>query len=243
MSVLCVSDLSKSYRKIQALRDVSFEIEPGEFVGLIGPNGAGKSTLMNCTVGRIAASAGQVKVHGIDVAQSTVEARRHIGFVPQDLDMHGYLTGEEYLRFVSELRGSPNDAEIEDLLALTELTTARHRVVKEYSGGMERKLAIAAALVGAPPLLILDESFVGLDPESTFRIRQRLEAHREAGGAVLLSSHILDMLERVCTRIIMLVGGEKVLDEPMDNIKTLYPSDEDLTHTYLRLAGKMEVAG
>lgn len=241
MSVLAVSELSKSYRKIKALSDVSFEVNPGEFIGLIGPNGAGKSTLMNTVMGRIAPNHGTIHVHGVNVMDATVEARRHVGFVPQDLDLHGYLTGEEYLRFVADLRGSSTDQEIEDLLALTELSAARHRVVKEYSGGMQRKLAIAAALVGRPPLLILDESFVGLDPESTYRIRRRLEEHRENGGAVLLSSHILEMLERVCTRIVMLVQGELVMDKSMDELRADFGEDGDLTHTYLKLAGKLDI--
>lgn len=241
MSVLNVESLRKNYRKLEALKGVSFTVEPGEFVGLIGPNGAGKSTLMNLCVGRIAPTAGKVVVSGVDVQTDTVDARRHIGFVPQDLELHGFLTGEEYLRFVAELRGGVDDAEIEALLNLTELSPARHRVVKEYSGGMARKLAIAGALVAAPPLLILDESFVGLDPESTYRIRQRLEAHRDNGGAVLLSSHILEMLEKVCTRIVMLVGGQKVLDQSMSDLRSEFAAHgEDLTTTYLRLAGKLD---
>lgn len=241
MRVLTVENLRKNYRKLEALKGVSLEIESGEFVGLIGPNGAGKSTLMNLCVGRIAPTEGSVDVSGVDVQANTVEARRHIGFVPQDLELHGFLTGEEYLRFVSELRGGVDDAEIEALLNLTELTAARHRVVKEYSGGMARKLAIAGALVAAPPLLILDESFVGLDPESTYRIRKRLESHRERGGAVLLSSHILEMLEKVCTRIVMLVGGEKVLDRSMDALREEFSdTGDDLTTAYLRLAGKLD---
>lgn len=242
MSVLEVTDLSKRFRKIEALIGVNLRVEPGEFVGLIGPNGAGKSTLMNCAVGRISASHGSVKVNGISVQDQTVEARKHIGFVPQNLVMHGYLTGEEYLHFVGDLRGNSTTSEIDELLTLTELTHARHRVVKEYSGGMERKLAIAAALVGRPPLLILDESFVGLDPESTFRIRRRLVEHRQDGGAVLLSSHILEMLERICTRIVMLNDGKKVLDESMATLVSQFDAEEDLTQMYLRLAGKLDAA-
>lgn len=240
MTVLSVKGVSKHYRKLQALNDVNLEIAPGEFVGLIGPNGAGKSTLMNLAVGRIAPTAGQITVAGVDVMGDTVTARRSIGFVPQDLEMHGFLTGEEYLRFIGDLRGGVEDNEIETLLQLTELTQARDRVVKEYSGGMERKLAIAGALVCRPPLLILDESFVGLDPESTYRIRRRLERHREEGGAVLLSSHILEMLERVCTRIVMLVSGKVVLDASMESLREGFGPEEDLTRLYLRLAGKLD---
>lgn len=242
MSILEVSNLSKMYRSTCAVDDLSLRIEPGEFVGLIGPNGAGKSTMMNCTVGRILPTSGSIKVAGLDVATHTVQARQSLGFVPQDLDLHGYLTGEEYLLFLGALREVSEPAlskEVEDLLELTELVPARHKVVKEYSGGMARKLAIAGALIGAPPLLLLDESFVGLDPESTWRIRRRLEKHCQSGGSILLSSHILEMLERVCTRIIMLNAGKVVLDESMDNLKQRFRDGVDLTRIYLDLSGKL----
>ncbi len=242
MSILEISNLSKMYRSTCAVDDLSLRIEPGEFVGLIGPNGAGKSTMMNCTVGRILPTSGTIKVAGLDVATHTVQARQSLGFVPQDLDLHGYLTGEEYLLFLGALSGVSESAlskEVKDLLELTELVPARHKVVKEYSGGMARKLAIAGALIGAPPLLLLDESFVGLDPESTWRIRRRLEKHCQSGGSILLSSHILEMLERVCTRIIMLNAGKVVLDESMDNLKQRFRDGVDLTRIYLDLSGKL----
>lgn len=244
MSVLNVKNLTKKFRSTLAVDDISFDIEPGEFVGLIGPNGAGKSTLMNCTVGRILPGSGSIHVNGVDVVQDTLGARRALGFVPQDLDLHGYLTGEEYLFFIGELRGVPQEKlqeEAHELLELCEIMDARHRVVKEYSGGMARKLAISGALMGSPPLLLLDESFVGLDPESTWKIRERLRKHCQNGGAILLSSHILEMLERVCTRIVMMKSGKIVLDESMSVLKSGFDETNDLTRLYLELAGKLEV--
>ncbi len=242
--VLSVTDLKKSYRSLKAVDGVSVNVEAGDFVGLIGPNGAGKSTLFNCTVGRINWESGSIKINDVDVANDTIGARKLAGFVPQELDLYGYLTGEEYLRFLGGVRGVEEAQlaeEIEELLELCELTEARHRVVKEYSGGMARKLAISGALVGSPPLLLLDESFVGLDPESTHRIQARLLKHRENGGAIVLSSHILDMLERICTRIVMLCDGEKVLDAPIDDVKAQWESRgfNSLTQLYLQLAGKL----
>jgi len=244
MSILNVKNLTKKFRSTLAVDDISFDVKPGEFVGLIGPNGAGKSTLMNCTVGRILPGSGSIRVNGIDVVQDTLGARRALGFVPQDLDLHGYLTGEEYLFFIGELRGVPKERleeEAHELLELCEIMDARHRVVKEYSGGMARKLAISGALMGSPPLLLLDESFVGLDPESTWKIRERLRKHCEHGGAILLSSHILEMLERVCTRIVMMKSGKIVLDEEMTVLKRGFDQENDLTRLYLELAGKLEI--
>jgi ABC-2 type transport system ATP-binding protein len=182
-------------------------------------------------------------VGDVDAVTAPVTAREKMGFVPQHLHLYGFLTGEEYLRFVGDIRGievSQQEHEIDELLTITELAAARHRIVKEYSGGMQRKLAICAALLGSPPLLLLDESFVGLDPESTHAIRERLAAHCDEGGAILLSSHVLDMLERICSRIVMLVDGRVEIDRPMSEIRASFESAEysDLTDLYLTTAGK-----
>ena len=246
--LLRVDQLTKRYRKMTAVEDLSFTLEAGDLVGFIGPNGAGKSTTMGCIAGILNPDAGAVHIDGIDIAQDPVEARRRISFVPQHLELFDYLTGLEYLQLVARLRGlapDTRDAQIEELLELTELTQARHRILKEYSGGMARKAAICAALLGPPRLLLLDESFVGLDPESTFRIRQRLITFCQGGGAILLSSHILDMLERVCTRVIMLVQGTLRVDEPMSALAARFgqPDEpEDLTQLYLRTSGKLDDA-
>ncbi len=237
--------LTKSYRKLKAVEDLSLAIAPGEFVGFIGPNGAGKSTTMGCVSGVLNPNAGQIRVGGVDVLADPIEARKRVSFVPQRLELQGYLTGQEYLEFVATVRGVPESerqAQIEPLLELTELTKARHRLVKEYSGGMARKLAISAALLGPPDLLLLDESFVGLDPESTYRIRERLEAFCKDGGAILLSSHILDMLQAICDRVVMLVDGELKLDAKMDTLRTQFEAGDppDLTRLYLREAGKLD---
>ena len=244
-TVLTVEQLSKSYRRFKAVDALSFTLNEGDFVGFIGPNGAGKSTTMGCIAGVLNADAGKIRVGDVDVMEQTTEARKLISFVPQHLELFDYLTGLEYLQFIADLRGvetAARDEQIEDLMALTELTEARHRIVKEYSGGMARKLAICGALIGEPRLLLLDESFVGLDPESTYRIRQRLLKFCEGGGAILLSSHILDMLERICTRVVMLVDGQLKLDEPMEALREQFKSGphEDLTTLYLHESGKID---
>jgi ABC-2 type transport system ATP-binding protein len=245
MNVLTIEQLTKRYRRLTAVDNVSLSVDAGEFVGLIGPNGAGKSTTMNCVGGTIVPDEGKVSIAGVDVLQQPVVARRHLGFVPQELELYGYLTGEEYLRFIGEVRDVPGDeldAAIEELLALMELEKARHRVVKEYSGGMARKIAICGALIGAPKLLLLDESFVGLDPESTHRIRRRLQAHCDAGGAIILSSHILDMLQNICTRFVMLVDGGLALDVTRAEFESGLAGSEygSLLELYLEKAGKLD---
>ncbi len=248
-AILQVENLTKRYRRLVAVDDISFSIEPGEFVALIGPNGAGKSTTMGCIAGTVAADEGALHIAGADVTKNPVGARRNLGFVPQHLTLLDFLTGLEYLQFVADLRdvtASERDEQIEELLAISELEDARHVILREYSGGMLRKLALSSVLVGPPKLLVLDESFVGLDPESTYRIRKRLESHCAAGGAILLSSHILDMLEPLCHRFLILVDGKLAADVSAPELERMRKSDEveNLTDLYLETTGKKEaIAG
>ncbi len=244
--LLSLSHVTKKYRKLTAVNDLSFSIAPGEFVGFIGPNGAGKSTTMGSIAGVLNPDSGQIMVGDIDVLADPVAARKAVSFVPQHLELYGYLTGLEYLQFVAEAKELTEEArrdQIEELLEMAELTRAKHRLIKEYSGGMARKIAICAALLGPPRVLLLDESFVGLDPESTFALQQRLVRFCDEGGAILLSSHILDMLERICTRVVMLVSGELVLDESMETLREGFGGDDganNLTELYLDKADKLE---
>ncbi|MEO1272433.1 MAG: ABC transporter ATP-binding protein [Myxococcota bacterium] len=237
--VLEIRGLVKRFRSIIAVDGVDLVIQPGEFVGLIGPNGAGKTTTMRCISGELAPDEGTLKVGGVSVIDAPIKARAQLGYVPQELELYRYLTGEEFLRFVADGRGVPEgrqDRRLEELLTLTELTEARHRIIREYSGGMARKIAIAAALIARPPLLLLDESFVGLDPESTFALRQHLVEYCQQGGAVVLSSHILDMVERTCDRVVVLARGQVQRDLDTEALQaTLGPGKAHATLTELYL--------
>ncbi len=242
-AILDIDGLTKRYRSLVAVDDIHIEIPPGQFVALIGPNGAGKSTLMGCMAGTVSADEGTVHIDGVEVTDDPVEARRRLGYVPQHLTLLDYLTGEEYLDFVADLREldrQQRDAEIDELLALTELEESRDAILREYSGGMLRKLALSAALIGAPKLLVLDESFVGLDPESTHRIRHKLKEHCERGGSILLSSHILDMLEPMCDRFLILDEGTLARDIDRAELEELRQSKrvDNLTDLYLQTTGK-----
>lgn len=244
--ILQLQGLTKRYRRLVAVNELDLTIEAGQFVGLIGPNGAGKSTTMGCIAGTVAPDEGTVLIDGVDVVEAPVQARQKLGYVPQHLTLLDYLTGLEYLDFIADLRGLTRQdraAEIDELLAITELDDQRHVIIREFSGGMLRKLALAAALLGAPPFLVLDESFVGLDPESTYRIRARLEQHCQQGGAILLSSHILDMLQPLCDRFIILHDGEVARDISKDEFDALCQADEvaDLTELYLQTTGKADL--
>lgn len=243
--VLAIDGLTKRFRRLVAVDDLTLHIEPGQFVGFIGPNGAGKSTTMGCIAATIAPDEGSVAISGVDVQKQTVDARKFLGFVPQHLTLLDYLTGLEYLHFVADLRDMSDqarDEEIDELFAMTELGDQRHVIIREYSGGMLRKLAIAAALLGAPPLLVLDESFVGLDPESTHRLRARLERHCDGGGAILLSSHILDMLEPLCDRFLILHEGKLARDVTAAELAQMRDAGEveNLTDLYLQTTDKAD---
>ncbi len=242
-TLLDIRSLTKRYRDLVAVDDVTTEIEAGEFVGLIGPNGAGKTTMMACVAGTLAMDGGSVEVGGVDVASAPVDARRHIGFVSQDLDLYEYLTGREFLEFVADVRGMEDDESarrIEQLLGTTELTDAQNRLLKEYSGGMARKITLASALLGPPDLLLLDESFVGLDPESTYRIRRELRRFCDNGGAILLSSHSLEMIREICSRVMVLADGQLARDMSSSEIDSLVDRGdfENLTEIYLDATGK-----
>ena len=213
--MLEVVDLVKHFGAIKAVDGVSFSLRPGELVGLLGPNGAGKSTTFRCMVGLQRPDRGTVRIGGTDIHQDRVEALRKIGYVGQDARTYQYLTGEEVLRVngqIRELEPELLNERIAFLLELFNLEDSSHRLVHHYSGGMARKLAIAAAVIHRPSIVLLDESFAGLDPESTEAIRRHLDVLREHGTTVLLSSHVLDMLERWVSRIIILAEGRIVED-------------------------------
>jgi ABC-2 type transport system ATP-binding protein len=212
-SVVRIERLKKSFRNVKAVDGIDLEVGAGELVGLIGPNGAGKSTTVKILTGQLLADAGRVVVRGEDVLTHAFAARQAIGYVPQDLDLHPFLTGRELLEFVAEVREIPAPTakeRIDRLLQRFGIAVAQHRMVREYSEGMARKLAICAALVGEPPLLVLDESLNGLDPRAAAEVKAVLTEELARGTAIILVSHILDILERLCHRIVLIDGGRVV---------------------------------
>ncbi|MBR4986050.1 MAG: ABC transporter ATP-binding protein [Proteobacteria bacterium] len=241
--ILEITELTKSYGRLTAVDALSMTIKPGEAVAFIGQNGAGKSTTMRAVAGLASIDTGSIRICGHDIASEPVEARQHFGYVSQDLDLYNYLTGEEFLMLVAQIRGcAPGDSEseIQALLELCDLNDARKRLIREYSGGMARKIAMAGALVGSPDLVILDESFVGLDPESTYRIGKFLKSYVAQGRAILISSHILDMLHAMCNRFFILHHGRCVADYSLNELDELCHSPEtpDITAVYLQKTGQ-----
>jgi len=217
--VLSIRGLHKRFRSNVAVAGIDLEVRPGELLGLIGPNGAGKSTTVKILTGQLLADEGTVLVGGQDILKDPLAARRLTGYVPQDIELYPFLTGRELLELVAAIRRIPDGeaaAVIDDLLARFRLTPAQHRMTREYSEGMARKLSICAALLGRPPLLVLDESLNGLDPRASAEVKAVLHEELARGTAVVLVSHILDVLERLCTTVVLIDRGRVVqrLDRP-----------------------------
>jgi ABC-2 type transport system ATP-binding protein len=214
-----VSELRKSYDGVAAVRGISFAVPAGEVLGLVGPNGAGKTTTLRCLAGIITPTAGRVRVGGIDLADSPVEAKRRLAFVPDEPQLFDYLTVEEHLRFVARVYGVADaDARATPLLEELELAGKRRALPGELSRGMRQKLAIACGLLHDPQVLLLDEPLTGLDPVGIRRMKGTITARARAGTAVVLSSHLLHLVEELCTRLLVVRRGRAVAYGTMDEI-------------------------
>jgi ABC-2 type transport system ATP-binding protein len=213
-----VEQLRKVYGRVVAVDDVSFTVMPGELVGLVGPNGAGKSTTIRILAGQLVPTSGRIQVSGVDVTADPAGVRARLGFVPEEPRLYDYLNAREMLEFVVQIRGQ---GDVGSALELAGLGEDSERLIREYSQGMRRKTALACAFVARPPVLILDESLNGLDPPSTERVMAALERVRTDGTAVLLSTHVLDTLERHADRIVMLEQGRVVANAPASELPRL----------------------
>ncbi len=216
--VIEVVDVQKHYGRVKAVDGLSFTVSAGEFIGLVGPNGAGKSTTIKMLTAQLLPTSGSIRVGGVDVATDPNAARAMIGYVPEEPRMYEYLSAREMIEFVAEIRGG---GDVDAALEIAGLGADAERMIQEYSQGMRRKTALAAAMVARPKVLILDESLNGLDPPSAVRVLESLDAARAAGAAVILSTHVLDTLEKVATRILMVQGGKIVADVGADELDSI----------------------
>ncbi|HVT40043.1 MAG TPA: ABC transporter ATP-binding protein [Gemmatimonadaceae bacterium] len=206
--MIVVSELTKRYGKFTAVDKLSFEVRPGEVLGLVGPNGAGKTTTLRCMSGIIAPSGGRILVSGHDVQRDPVPAKRELAFIPDEPHLFDYLTVEEHLRFIARLYGvSDAPSRIPPLLAELELTEKQRTLPAELSRGMRQKLAIACGLLHDPSVLMLDEPLTGLDPAGMRRMRSTIANRARAGAAVVLSSHLLQLVEELCTKLLIVRRG------------------------------------
>lgn len=211
--IVTITGVTKRYGDLIAVDDVSLDVG-GEILGLLGANGAGKSTLLKMLVGLLKPDSGKLFVDGHDVRLDGVEARRLIGYLPEDLELYERLTGREFLRFVTGIKGEPPvDALLDAAFDEFGILEKSDHLIKEYSLGMRKKTGLIAAMAGRPRLLVLDEPLNALDAQTMRLVERKLEAFRDAGGAVILSSHVMGFVERVCTRVVVLRSGHIVAND------------------------------
>jgi ABC-2 type transport system ATP-binding protein len=215
--MLDVQHLCRSYRSIPAIQDVSFQVAPGEVVGFLGPNGAGKSTTVKIITGMLRPNDGRVLFEGRDIAKDMVAFRTAFGYVPEEAHLYTYLSGLEYLQLVGRLRGL-GEALIEikatRLLKLLNLESWQYSPISTYSKGMRQRVLIAASLLHDPKLLIFDEPLSGLDVVSARLFKDLVELLAAQGKAVLYISHVLEVVEQVCSRVIVIAKGRVLADAP-----------------------------
>jgi ABC-2 type transport system ATP-binding protein len=209
--VIEVDGLQKLYGDFPAVQGVSFQVGAGEIVGLVGPNGAGKTTTLRSIAGIIIPTQGQIRIAGHDLAREPVAAKAALAFIPDEPHLFEYLTVEEHLRFVARLyRVLDAEARIPGVLQELELSGKRTALPGELSRGMKQKLAIACGLLHRPQALLLDEPLTGLDPAGIRRMKRTIVRHAESGAAVILSSHLLHLIEEICARVLILRRGRVV---------------------------------
>jgi len=219
--------LVKRFSGVTAVGDVSFLIRPGEVVGYLGPNGSGKSTTAKMLTGLLTTTSGQVVFDGRDIQADLVGFRRRLGYVPEEPLLYPFLSGREFLQLVGRLRELPDpliDRKLGAMAELLGLGGAIDQSMSAYSKGMKQKVLIAAALLHDPDLLILDEPDSGLDVTMTLVLRHLIQALAHRGKAVLYSSHVLDLVEKLCARIIVLNRGRVVADDTVDGLRALEAS-------------------
>jgi ABC-2 type transport system ATP-binding protein len=208
--MLEVQRLTKRYSGIIAIQDLSFEVRPGEALGLLGPNGSGKSTTVKILTGLLTPTAGNVFLDGRDIFDDVNGYKAQLGYVPEEPHLYTYLTGPEYLQLVGRLRRLPDrvlDDKIERLLQLLGIYDDRYQTLSSYSKGMRQKILIAAAVLHNPRIVILDEPFSGLDVTAARMLKAFVRALADDGKIVVFSSHVLEVVEQVCSRVVILKDG------------------------------------
>ena len=223
--MIALSNLSKTYARggVKAVDGLNLRVGHGEIFGFIGPNGAGKTTTIKMLTGILNPDAGEVAVNGIDMRRDPIAAKRLIGYVPDGGEVYERLTGMEYLCFMADVYGVPDELRrerIERYLELFELTDAAGNQVRSYSRGMRQKITLIGALLHAPALWVLDEPMVGLDPKASHILKEEMRRHCAAGNTVFFSTHVLDVAERLCDRIGIIRAGKLVAVGTMDELRS-----------------------
>jgi ABC-2 type transport system ATP-binding protein len=234
--------LTKKFGAKVAVDAVDLSVGKGEFYGFLGPNGAGKSTTINMLVGLLRPDGGTARIHDIDMGADPIAAKRLLGVVPETMNLYLRLTGREFIRFAGTMYGVPEgevDRRTTELLDLLELTDDADKMIVDYSHGMQKKTAVAASVIHAPPVLFLDEPFEGIDAVAGRAIRDVLKQMRKRGTTIFFSSHILEVVERVCTRVAVIADGRIVAEGTIEELRTRADTGDEATleDLFLRVVG------
>ena len=236
--MLKIQGLTKRYGEKCAVDNLSLEIAPGEICAFIGHNGAGKTTTLKACMGILAFDEGTIKIDGYSIKENPLEAKRVTAYIPDNPDLYDFLSGIKYLNFVADIYGVDEEyrnSRIKELADKLSITERLAEPIGAYSHGMKQKLAIIAAWLHSPKLIIMDEPFVGLDPKASYVLKAMMREHCEAGGSIFFSTHVLDVAEKLCDKVAIIKSGKLVITGSMEEVK----GDDSLEEVFLELEGEL----
>jgi ABC-2 type transport system ATP-binding protein len=234
--MLRIEHLTKTYGDKKAVDDLSLHIRPGEIYGFIGHNGAGKTTTLKSCVGILGFDEGEIYIDGISIKDDPIACKKKLAYIPDNPDLYDYMSGAKYLNFIADIFGVPSGErrdKINKYAGMFEIKNDLGNSVQSYSHGMKQKLALISALIHSPKLVILDEPFVGLDPKSSFTLKQIMREICEDGGAIFFSTHVLEVAEKLCDKIAIIKDGKLIKSGSMEDVK----GDSSLESVFLELEG------
>ena len=235
--MLKIEHLTKTYGEKKAVDDLTLHIAPGEIYGFIGHNGAGKTTTLKSVVGILQFDEGEILINGKSIRTAPLDCKRDIAYIPDNPDLYDYMSGIKYLNFIADIFGvsaADRKERIRKYSELFELTADLAQPIAAYSHGMKQKLAIIAAWLHSPKLIIMDEPFVGLDPKASHLLKGMMREVCDEGGAIFFSTHVLEVAEKLCDKVAIIKGGRLVRSGTMEEVK----GDDSLEEVFLELEGE-----
>ena len=232
--MLKIEHLTKAYGEKKAVDDLNLHIAPSEIYGFIGHNGAGKTTTLKSVVGILQFDAGEITIDGISIKENPLECKRRFAYIPDNPDLYDYMTGIKYLNFIADIFGvgaNERQARIRKYADAFELTDDLAQPIAAYSHGMKQKLAIIAAWLHEPKLILMDEPFVGLDPKASHLLKEMMREVCDEGGAIFFSTHVLEVAEKLCDKVAIIKGGKLIRSGTMEEVK----GDDSLEEVFLEL--------
>ena len=235
--MLKIEHLTKVYGGKKAVDNLSLHIQPGEIYGFIGHNGAGKTTTLKSVVGTLQFDAGEITIDGISIREQPLACKKKFAYIPDNPDLYDFMTGIKYLNFIADVFGvdeNTRQERIRKYAELFELTNDLGQPIAAYSHGMKQKLAIIAAWMHDPKLIIMDEPFVGLDPKASHLLKGMMREVCDNGGAIFFSTHVLEVAEKLCDKVAIIKGGKLIRSSTMEEVK----GDDSLEEVFLELEGE-----